>query len=152
MLDYLISLLDDANDFSWDAAKASHAVLLCRMEQGEVVSYQETDKIDRIRRANAQRHIPQSQYSVQSLNNARKNANKITKSMPCQYFNQGSCVHQKSHETKGTLYKHICAACFASQGKTYPHPEIDCRNKLKKIKKTSRFGHVAIVRMPSQFT
>ena len=46
MLDYLISLLDDANDFSWDAAKASHAVLLCRMEQGEVVSYQEIDKID----------------------------------------------------------------------------------------------------------
>ena len=29
MLDYLISLLDDANNFSWDAAKASHAVLIC---------------------------------------------------------------------------------------------------------------------------
>ena len=26
MLDYLIALFDDANDFSWDAAKASHAV------------------------------------------------------------------------------------------------------------------------------
>ena len=75
MLDFLISLLDDANDFSWDAAKASHAVLLCRMEQGEVVSYQETDKIDRITRANAQRHTPQSQYNAQSFNNARKNAN-----------------------------------------------------------------------------
>ena len=36
MLDYLISLFDNANDFSWDAAKASHAVLLCRMEQGEI--------------------------------------------------------------------------------------------------------------------
>ena len=35
MLDYLIQLLEDANDFSWDAAKASHAVLLCRMEQGD---------------------------------------------------------------------------------------------------------------------
>ena len=32
MLDYIISLLDDAQDFSWQAAKASHAVLLCRME------------------------------------------------------------------------------------------------------------------------
>ena len=135
MLDYLISLLDDANDFSWDAAKASHAVLLCRMEQGEVVSYQEIDKIDRIRRANAQKHIPQSQYSAQSLNNVRETSNKITKSMPCQYFNQGSCVHQKSHEIKGTLYKHICAACFASQGKTYPHPETECRNKLRKSAK-----------------
>ena len=29
MLDYLIALLDDSNDFLWQAAKASHAVLLC---------------------------------------------------------------------------------------------------------------------------
>ena len=35
MLDYFIALFDDANDFSCDAAKASHAVLLCRMEQGK---------------------------------------------------------------------------------------------------------------------
>ena len=34
MLEYLIALMDDANDFSWTSAKASHAVLLCRMEQG----------------------------------------------------------------------------------------------------------------------
>ena len=36
MLDYIIALLEDASDFSWTAAKASHAVLLCRMKQGEV--------------------------------------------------------------------------------------------------------------------
>ena len=28
MLDYLIALLDDSNDFSWQAGKDSHAVLL----------------------------------------------------------------------------------------------------------------------------
>ena len=54
MLDYLISLLEDAQDFSWDAARASHAVLLCKMEQGDVKNYTDVDKIDRIRRANAQ--------------------------------------------------------------------------------------------------
>ena len=46
MLDYLISLLDDAQDFSWDAAKASHAVLLCKTEQGEIGDYSCTDQID----------------------------------------------------------------------------------------------------------
>ena len=56
MLDYLIQLLEDANDFSWDAAKSSHAILLCRMEQGEVKNYMQVEKNDRIRRANAQRH------------------------------------------------------------------------------------------------
>ena len=40
MLDYLIALFEDVQDFSWDSARASHAVLLCR--------------IDQIRRANAQ--------------------------------------------------------------------------------------------------
>ena len=53
MLEYLISIMDDANDLSWTFAKASHAVLLCRMEQGEVKDYSDTLAIDRIRRANA---------------------------------------------------------------------------------------------------
>ena len=56
ILDFLISLFDDANDFTWDAAKASHAVLLCRVEEGEITSYTVVDKIDRVRRANVQRH------------------------------------------------------------------------------------------------
>ena len=59
MLDYVINLLEDANDFSWASAKASHAVLLCQMEQGEVVGWSDVEKIDRIRRADAQRHISQ---------------------------------------------------------------------------------------------
>ena len=68
MLDYMISLFDDANDFSWDAAKASHAVLLCRMEQGKISDYSQTEKIDRIRRANAQRHNVQTNVSQNTKN------------------------------------------------------------------------------------
>ena len=80
MLDYLVSLLDDANDFSWDAAKASHAVLLCRMEQGEIKDYTELHKIDRIRRAHAQRHS----YSSQNHQNVNKIGQKT--SSPCPVF------------------------------------------------------------------
>ena len=53
---YLIALMEDANDFSWDAA-TSNTVLLCRMEQGGVKGYSETDKLVRICRANAQIHV-----------------------------------------------------------------------------------------------
>ena len=98
MLDYLISLLDDSNDFSWQAAKASHAVLLCRMEQGEVTSWSQTDKIDRIHRANAQKHLPPSQ-SGHSNQKFKKNASG-QKSMPCVFFNDKSCNYSKHHETK----------------------------------------------------
>ena len=63
MLDYVIALLEDANDFSWGAAKASHAVSLCRVEQGEVSDYLDIQKIDRIRRANAQKHTTHTSSS-----------------------------------------------------------------------------------------
>ena len=135
MLDYLIALMDDANDFSWTSAKASHAVLLCRMEQGEVKDFLDTFAIDRIRRANAQKHVPNLQTASSVVSNSFKKSTKITKSMPCTYFNQNSCMQGKSHETKGVLYKHICSACFASSGKTFPHSEIDCKNKNRQNSK-----------------
>ena len=108
MLDYLISLLDDSNDFSWNSAKACHAVLLCRMEQGEIKDYTQTDLIDRIRRAHAQRHVPSTQNFSKNVTKREKNA----KTMICQFFNQGSCMHSATHETKGVVYKHVCNHCF----------------------------------------
>ena len=39
ILDYLIALMDHANDFSWTSAKASNVILLCQMEQGEVKDF-----------------------------------------------------------------------------------------------------------------
>ena len=107
MLDYMISLFDDANDLSWDAAKASHTVLLRRMEQGEVKDYSQIEKIDRIRHANAQRH------NITTF---------------------GSCSHTKTHKTRGVLYKHVCAACHAT-GKSFGHPAVECRYKNKKLPK-----------------
>ena len=48
-------LMEDATDFSWASAKAAHAVLLCEMERG-TVCWADTSRIDRIRRAHAQKH------------------------------------------------------------------------------------------------
>ena len=36
MLEYMTDLMEDSHDFAWPAAKASHAVLLCRMEEAKV--------------------------------------------------------------------------------------------------------------------
>ena len=127
MLDYMVALLEDANDFSWQAAKASHAVLLCRMEQGDISDYSQVDKIDRIRRVHAQRHVvPQNSQNSNRKPNAR--------SMICQYFNAGSCNFQGSHENKGVSYRHSCAACFRKSRKYFNHAEIDCRSKSRGTK------------------
>ena len=133
MLDYLIALLDDSNDFSWQAAKASHAVLLCRMEQEEVIGWSDTEKIDRIRWANAQRRVVPTQAS-NSSHKFRKNqsAQKASKSMPCVYYNDNSCNFQKHHETKGVFYRHICSTCFAQDGKVSAHSASDCKTKNSK--------------------
>ena len=114
MLDYIISLLDDSNDFSWQAAKASHAVLLCQMEQGEVTSWSQTDKIDRIRRANAQKHLPPSQ-TVYNNQKFKKNVSG-QKSMPCVFFNDNSCNYSKHHETKGFFTDIFVVLALAMMG------------------------------------
>ena len=135
MLNYLIDLLDDAQDFSWTAAKASHAVLLCCMEQGEVSNYDQVDRIDCIRRANAQKHVIGNPQSFPGPNNAKKNVIRPSRTMPCQFFNQGMCSHNTIHETKGVLYKHICSFCFTSANKSFSHTESECRNKKKSASK-----------------
>ena len=133
MLDYLIALLDNSNDFSWQAVKASHAVLLCRMEQGVIASWAETDKINRIRRANAQRHTsgPLPTNGDQKLKKQGQTYQKCAKSMPCIYFNDNSCTFTKHHETKGVFYRHICSYCFAQDGKVSTHSTSDCKKSVK---------------------
>ena len=131
MLNYLIDLMDDANDFSWGAAKASHAVLLCRMEQGEVTRYDQVDRIDRIRRANAQKHGSQGSFNSNNAQFGKKTTLKTGKTMPCQFLNQNSCSHTNTHETRGVLYKHICSHCFTTANRAFSHSEMECRNKKK---------------------
>ena len=52
MLDYFGNLMEDASDFSWDSAKACHAILLTNKE-ADRISWNETEKLHRIRRAHA---------------------------------------------------------------------------------------------------
>ena len=89
MLDYVINLLNDAQDFSWSFAKAWYAVLLCRMEQGKIDGWLEVEKIDRVRRVHNQRHTtPQVVQNVQNHDENQKFPAKFT---PCVYFNK-NCV------------------------------------------------------------
>ena len=82
------------------------------MEQGEIQDYSQTEKIDRVTKANAQRHMPTG--SGKHPNIDKKNDQKYQKSMFCTYFNQNTCNFNKTHENKDVLYKHICASCFSA--------------------------------------
>ena len=125
MLDYLSEIMEDANDFSWQSPKASHAVLICRMEEGKV-DWSETSKIDRIRRAHAQRVLP-----PQNVSNSKPKSD--LKTMVCHFYQRGTCQKDKDHETGQIFYKHVCATCF-STGKEYRHMAKDCRVSSKPAK------------------
>ena len=130
MLHYVINLLDDAQDFSWSSAKASHAVLLCRMEQGEIGGWSEVEKIDRVRRAHKQRHgTPQAAPNVKTSDKKQKFPAKFTL---CVYFNKNACSQSKNHENRGVFYRHICAACWELDDKVYAHSQLDCRRTRSK--------------------
>ena len=94
MVAYLGDLMEDATDFSWQGAKVAHAVLLCEMERGSL-QLEDTGRLDRIRRAHAQKHNP-----VNKPNWAQAQTN--------------VCVHKKDHEVNGRLHKQICAFCLAN--------------------------------------
>ena len=117
--------------------KGAHALLLCRMEEGKV-DWHMTEKIDRIRRAHAQKVVtnPSSQGKKSQING---------QGTPCKFFQTGKCSHTSDHVTNGHSYKHICSHCFGV-GKPFPHPQKDCRNAKKgqDAKKRVRHCHHAV--------
>ena len=131
MLDYVINLLDDATDVSWASAKACHAVLLCRMERGEIQSWSQTDKIDRVCRAHAQRYITGQGSMNRSQDKSTSGTGRV---VPCIYFNKGMCMQKQTHETKGVLYKHICSSCWSKEGKYFSHSQLECRTLQNQTK------------------
>ena len=116
MIQYMGELMEDATDFSWQGAKAAHAVLLCEFERGGT-NWEDTARIDRIRRAHAQKHTP-------GVRNWAK-SEKIQKPWYCKQFQNGSCMHNRDHEVNRKLHKHICSFCL-SQGRWLGHAEKDC--------------------------
>ena len=108
MLEYLADLKEDAHDFSWASAKGSHAVLLCKIEEGKV------------QRFTQQNHAQ----------NAKKKSD--SKGMPCKFYQKGTCQYKTDHESDSKFYKHICSVC-ACQSKEYRHSAKDCRSAHSKM-------------------
>ena len=104
------------------------------MEQGEIKSW--TEKINRVRRAHAQRH-----GTVPNGNSQNHEKNGHAKVTPCVFYNKDSCMQKHSHETKGVLYKHVCASCWSKEGKSFSHAQEDCNKpRQEQVKGTHMLG------------
>ena len=112
MLDYLSELMEDAQDFGWASAKGAHALILCRMEEGKV-NWLNADKLDRLRRAHAQKVVNNNSSTGQGSKSKNESQGVL-----CKYFQSGKCSHKTEHTTNGQLYKHLCSHCH-SLGKKF---------------------------------
>ena len=94
------------------------------MEDGKV-AWDETSKVDRIRRAHAQRIT-----TGHSQNSQNKKTECKDKPVPCKFYQKDTCCHIKDHETSGQLYLHVCSFCY-SQGKSLAHTSVNCKARSK---------------------
>ena len=129
MVSYLSDLMEDATYFSWQSAKAAHAVLLCEIERGSL-QWEDMDRIDRIQRAHAQKHV------VNRNGWAKPSDHSSRKPWFCKGFQTGVCTHTRDHESNGKLQRHICAHCLMG-GRQLNHPEKDCNFKKTGKKRAS---------------
>ena len=123
--------MEDATDFTWQGAKAAHAVLMCEMERG-TVQWEDGDRIDRIRRAHAQKHV------AYRPNWGKQESSK--KPWFCKNYQNNTCTFAKDHETNGKLHRHICAYCL-KLGKQLTHSEKNCITKQQQVKNEQTAAH-----------
>ena len=126
MVSYLSDLMEDATDFSWQGAKAGHAVLLCEMQQGSL-QWEDMDHIDQIRRAHAQKHISnKSIWAISTDHSGRK-------PWYCKNYQSGACTYSHDNEFNRKLHKHICSFYLAGGGKwSILRKNVYIKTKLKK--------------------
>ena len=118
MIAYMADLMEDTTDFTWQGAKGAHAVLCCELERG-TLTWDDSERIDRIRRAHAQKHPASNNKTWSKTSEASK------RPWFCKFFQNGSCSFDKDHEMGGKLQRHICARCV-QQGRVLSHAEKDC--------------------------
>ena len=131
MLKYITKLMQDALDYSWEAARSANACLLTEMERG-VVSWKDETELDKIRALYMNRN------SVNGSSNSPKekshNMRGQMKKNICHLYNRGTCKNQQDHTTAGNFYKHSCAFCYKMVRKDYNHSEMECLHKQKHSK------------------
>ena len=113
---------------SWSTAKASHAALLCCMEQRIVQDYRDFNKLEQI--CWAQKHVMDSNTSTTIPTSQPK---QLTKTRLWHEFTL-TRLRVLIQNLKGVVDRHICASCFKSLSKAFPHLQLEGKNKGKRAK------------------
>ena len=131
--------MDDANDFSLTSAKASHAVLLCRMEQGEVKDFSDVFAIERIQRANAQKHV-QTPVNISGASHGHKKSQKSQNQYPVRISTK-IVVCKPNHMRQGVSYAStFMLLALQIMARPFHMQRLIVKAKLSQYQKTSSKG------------
>ena len=111
--------MQDAVDFSWEAAKCSHYVLHTKLVEGSI-NWGELERIHKMRERYAQTNSQNSQNS----NSPHKP--KHLKAIPCFQYNKSHCTKGYEHVYQNLVLTHMCETCFKATGKAEPHTKRSC--------------------------
>ena len=77
--------------------------------EADQLQWSDTDKLDQIRRAHAQRHIGAGQSTASKNSISKKIKNVGSKSgIICKFFQEGTCRFVSHHRNAEQLYRHVC--------------------------------------------
>ncbi len=130
MIKHLQELMEDTSDFSWDRAKAFHAIVLNKFEQNKL-NWQNREEIQYLRRKHAQRveaAPPTGQATKANGGNGVKSSRRVRAdpgTKACVAYNKGSCKEPGDH---GDLL-HICSFCLKANNVCWKHPEKSCNKR-----------------------
>ena len=136
MATHLSELFDDTADTEWSAARFAHKSILQAVENG-YLDFSATMEIRQMRamainratrRSQIQNSAPQQPQSRFRQNTPSSQNNSAPKRI-CQPYQKGECSHPRAHTSPNGYVLHACAYCFNTVGRTYNHPESECRRK-----------------------
>ena len=120
MIEYAIELLQDAVDFSWQAAKGAHYVLVHRIGDGSA-SWKDLDSVNKVR----SRYSHSGNQRGQNFKHERASSHNL-KPAPCFRYNNHKCPEHQEHAYKHLLLKHVCQHCFANNLEPRDHTKRNC--------------------------
>ena len=117
MLRHLKDLMLDESEFSFEAARNCHGIVLQHLEQARL-TWADKDRLQELRRKYAQRRLSEESKSNKSARDRDRTP------LFCLKYQEQRCSYNEDHQTTRGFVKHTCAYCLRVIGNTYRHPEL----------------------------
>lgn len=138
LLRHIEEIVEDCRDYEWVSAVRpwSEEIFSLVAENRLPNGWLDTGRIQLLRmsisRTSTAKFSAQKEYKGRSHSASYQNADHSKGALPCLPYNSTEgCSLPSGHTIAGRRMQHVCANCFHATGATYPHPEVNCRNKTR---------------------